>query len=51
MSLRNVKVFGAGEFDINVTRDGYGIVMTVMRGGQTVAKRKSDNGKTISIKI
>ena len=51
MSLRNVKAFGAGEFDINVARDGYGIVMTVMRGGQTVVKRKSDNGKTISIKI
>ena len=50
MSLRNVKAFGAGAFDINVVRDGNGIVMTVMREGRTVAKRKSDNGKTISIK-
>ena len=51
MALRNVKAFAAGSFDIDITRAGKSIVVTLSKDGKTVVKRKSDNGKSISIKI
>ncbi|MBD5233988.1 MAG: hypothetical protein HDS65_07420 [Bacteroidales bacterium] len=50
MSLRNVKAFGAGSFDIDVERAGKKVVVSIAKNGKTVAKHKIDNGKSVSIK-
>ncbi len=51
MSLRKVKAFGTDPFDIHITRAGNGIVVSIVKGGKTAMKRKTANGKTISINI
>jgi len=51
MTIKNVKAFGNKPFDIRIDRIDKGIAVTVMKAGKIVMKRKSDNGKTISIKI
>jgi len=51
MTIKNVQAFGNKPFDIQIDRIDKGIAVTVIKAGKTVMKRKSDNGKTISIKI
>lgn len=51
MALRNVKAFGAGSFDIDIERAGGKIVVTITKDGRTVMKRKSINGKSLSVKL
>ncbi|MDE7386912.1 MAG: hypothetical protein K2N28_07210 [Muribaculaceae bacterium] len=51
MALRNVKAFGAHSFDIDIERAGKHIVVTVTKDGKTVVKRKSPNGKPLSITL
>jgi len=51
MTIKNVKAFGNKPFDIQIDRMDKGIAVTVMKAGKIVMKRKSDNGKTIPVKI
>jgi len=51
MTIKNVNAFGNNPFDIQIDRIDKGIAVSVIKAGKIVMKRKSDNGKTISIKL